>query len=492
MSYPACRRPVLPLALGLLLLGGEATLPRACAQAEPVPFRQGTHAFRRILYDLVGGDNLQPIEASQLGKDPAHTLLIVLGETAVLDRVPDGLFQFIMRGGAALVATDRYVSPERLSLNFNLVITGKPVELQRADRQTGYRGMAECPLLRFPPQWAPAMFQGLQRVASNRPSHLARNLPGSPSLPGVAAFTGGCLVDGEPRLRGVLFAAGGELGTGPHKGRVLVMADHSVFINDMLSQSDNDNFDFALLCLEWLTDGGRRNRVLFVEEGLVQSQFDVAFKDVPPPPLPPLGVIVRAVDSGLRGLEEENAFDRMIQNRVDAVVPRQALQALGLLLTLGVVLYGLVRIGQGRHRTDPSAPLLEPALTKAAPARAVAAQRQQEMLAGGALWEPARALARHWLEDNFGPLLPLIEERALAGRRPLFTVKVTAGPWGRWVRSRQVGRLWQLAFGTPARRVTVREFAALKRRLAELTAAVAEGGLHFEVPAWGEGVRSRA
>jgi hypothetical protein len=479
MRCPVCRLPI--LALALLAFGGEAALPRACAQNEPIPFRQGTHAFRRILYDLVGGKVTPLSRPEQLAKDPAHTLLIVLGETEILERIPDRLYQFILRGGAALVATDRHLSAERLSPEFSVRISGLPVELQRHDRQTGYRGLAECPLVEF---LQPPGFQALQRVATNRPSQLSflqHLVLVQPQV--LATYRGSCLLDGQPRPR-LTFAVGMELqGMGaPRKGRLLVLADHSVFINDMLSQTDNDNFDFALVCLEWLTDGGQRDRVLFAEEGLVQTQFDVTLKDVPPLPLPPLGVILRAVDSGLQGLEEENAFNRMIQQRLDAVPPRRLIQTLGLLLTLGLVVYGLVRIGQGRHRTDPGAPLLEPALTKAAPARAVVEQRQQEMLSAGALWEPARALARHWLEDNFGPLLPLIEERALQGRRPLFTVRVTSGPWGRWARSRQVGRLWQLAYGAPARRVTTREFAALKRRLAELTAAVSAGALSFEVP----------
>jgi hypothetical protein len=495
MRPPVCRLPVLPLlALGLLALGGELTLPRTCAREEGVPFRQGTQAFRRILYDLVGGNNLKPIEPRELSEDPEHTLLVVLGETEVLDRVPDGLFQFILRGGAALVATDRTLSPERLR-GFNLFISGKPVELQRGDAYRGYRGLAECPIARCPILPSPEMVPGIQQlvqtlggfrqVATNRPSELRYWERGIPSPHLVLRFAGKCMVDGEALALPVWCAAATELNRGPRKGRLLVLSDHSVFINDMLWQQDNDNFDFALVGLEWLTDGGRRDRVLYVEEGLVQTKFDMPLKDVPPPPLPPLGVIVRAVNNGLRGLEEENAFNRMIQNRVEAAAPRRLLQSLALMATLGLALYGLVRIGRARHRADPSAPLLEAVLPKAAPAGTVVEQRRQQMVAANSLWEPARALARHWLDDHLGPQLLLIEERALEGKRPLFTVRTTGGPWRHWSRSRQVGRLWRLAYGAPARRVSRREFAALKRQLAELSAAVAAGALRFEVPATG-------
>src|SRR5205807_757161 len=115
----------------------------------------------------------------------------------------------------------------------------------------------------------PRGFEALAHVATNRPSHLIRPAPGLPGmLPFLARFPEECIIEEfGPRQppQELWFAAGGEFGERGRKGRLLVLADHSVFINDMLGRADNDNFTFALLCLEWLTDGGRRDRVLFVE-----------------------------------------------------------------------------------------------------------------------------------------------------------------------------------------------------------------------------------
>jgi len=55
-------------------------------------------------------------------------------------------------------------------------------------------------------------------------------------------------------------------------------ADHSVFINAMLVQNDNQNAVFAYGCVDWLTENGKRKHVLFINEGHLQSRFDTPLK----------------------------------------------------------------------------------------------------------------------------------------------------------------------------------------------------------------------
>ena len=66
-------------------------------------------------------------------------------------------------------------------------------------------------------------------------------------------------------------------------GRVLVLADHSIFINEMMLPSDNGNVEFTYNCLEWLRGDPKdgRNQVLFVEDGTINSRFEVPLKEVP-------------------------------------------------------------------------------------------------------------------------------------------------------------------------------------------------------------------
>src|SRR4051794_41045065 len=66
---------------------------------------EGTHVFRRILHEA----DIAPLkswdELVQAG--PKRTLLVVLGDLDVLAQVPGGPADFLAKGGAVLVASDR-------------------------------------------------------------------------------------------------------------------------------------------------------------------------------------------------------------------------------------------------------------------------------------------------------------------------------------------------------------------------------------------------
>src|SRR5262249_5902621 len=65
-------------------------------------------------------------------------------------------------------------------------------------------------------------------------------------------------------------AVAGDVG----KGRILFLADHSVFVNGMMAPRDDNNVEFTQDALAWLADG-QRTRVLFVEDGKVRTDFKV-------------------------------------------------------------------------------------------------------------------------------------------------------------------------------------------------------------------------
>src|SRR5581483_8121704 len=101
-----------------------------------------------------------------------------------------------------------------------------------------YRGSPECIIIQPAPLTGLILLRGLDRVATNRPGYLVLgNRP--PGLMPMARFPGD---------RDLLFAAGRICGD---DGRILVLADHSVFINEMMMQRDNDNVYFAYNCIEW-------------------------------------------------------------------------------------------------------------------------------------------------------------------------------------------------------------------------------------------------
>src|SRR5262249_7474699 len=126
-----------------------------------------------------------------------------------------------------------------------------------------YQGVSDC-LVVEPREGGPPLFWAPQgnrplRVATNRPSFLypTRRGPLPEGAAVLAEFPRGCyygrnlgyLQKGAPTNP---FAAAATHG----KGRLLLLADHSIFINDMMQQEDNQNVEFAATALNWLKAGG--------------------------------------------------------------------------------------------------------------------------------------------------------------------------------------------------------------------------------------------
>jgi hypothetical protein len=390
----------------------------------------------------------------------------------------------VENGGALLVATDGQ-TPALLERHFGTGVSGTFLTLPTGG-ENAYRRMPECPYIdpvkgARPPLFEPGLpaLRGAppKRIASNKPSHL--NVARWRFLPVLATLPAQC-TDGRGNFHVWDFAVGGDLGN----GRVLVMADHSVFINEMMLQNDNGNIDFAYRCADWLRgDPARpRDRVLYYEDGVVQTQFDIPLKDLPPPPLPPPDTWVGMADEFLRGMEDEGTFRQMEEEGFfDGVVadlmgwlpfwawatPEVKLWTLVVLVvSVALGLYAFVRLGAFRHRPDATVPALAALLEKQAPAGAVIEQRQQALLSDGNLWEAARELARHLfasagISPDAGPAPPVIEARG--------------GWWRRWRARRQWRHLWRLARSAQPVRVSPHDFARLASQVKELQAALAAG-----------------
>ncbi|MCS6849679.1 MAG: hypothetical protein NZ700_00750 [Gemmataceae bacterium] len=454
----------------LLTLGSPVA---AAAAASHAPFGHGTHAFRKLLNDL----HLAALtEADALAADPAATVLIVLGMVDVLDRLPLKLDQFLEKGGAVLVASDRDWPPSWTLPNvLGLVLDSRFVESSR-----NYRNLPACPLVRDIPGSQPPLFNKLV-LATNRPSFL-QPLPKN-RLAALARFARGSMV--VPRISsptdlptplpgGAVFAVGGEWGS----GRILVLADHSIFINDMMLAFDNDNFEFAYQCVGWLSAGGRRTRVLFYEEGQIMPTFDVDLREAGlGPPLPPIQELLPWAFRLGRELEKEGlvgrinaALDRL--EREDAIrsglfgdISGDAWLRVGLTVaSLAAAIWGLWRLSRARFRRPTKATDLAACL--AASPRPVAEQRLRAMIRDDNLAEPARNLARQVLAD--------LGHTAEAAPR----VQVIGGWRQRRRLRRQLDRLWRLAWGQPTP-VSRDDFTALLRQADDLRAAANHGTLRL-------------
>jgi hypothetical protein len=486
-------RCVRPLAGLLGLLAALAVLsPGRCAAQKVDParakaLREGTHVFRRILFD----NGLRPLGElkAMVEEDPSKTILIVQGNLYAVSHVPvspRGLAEFVERGGAVLIAGD-HPPGGGTAVRYIRDLAGVdigPDTMTCPDPESCFHNLPYCPLLRPSESASQTLFKDRLQVATNVPSWLIarKRVPGS--IAPLAYLPPGTVVESrgdlnpwglvlEKRRRPPLFAVGGERG----EGRVLVLADHSIFINEMMLPTDNNNVEFTYNVVDWLREGKKRDRVLFIEDGQVQTKFDIPLKS---PNLSPeeamkmlfdrRNQLLAEAEKGLVRLEEDDAFNRGLLSALERLgwPTWRIVRYLLVLATMLLGAYLFYRLGmRDRFRHDPTVPVLAPALGKTLPAAPLVHQRAEELLKHDNLSEPAADLTRRWFA-RLG-----IEP---AGAEPAFTAQ---GSW--WQRSRQesrLRRLWRLAGGRSRERVTAPQLWRLQRELDQLRAG-------WERGAWG-------
>ena len=447
--------------LEVLVLAALTSVPgKGFAQADASSLARETHIFRR----LFSKQGCKPLtNPDELSKDPSGTVLVILGDPTVLPTLRVDLGDYVRSGGSLLFATDRRMvgwnanAANALS-EFGVRLFGintHPVLVSPPDNPPdGYHGFNDCPMV-MPANSRLPLFVGarggLNRVATNRSGFLSVRREGSPLRP-IAYFP----VDAtHPDMRhgvnfpsSMEFAAAGEVGP----GRVLIMADHSVFINIMLLPKDNDNLEFAGNCVRWLTENGRRQNVLFVDEGRGQNSFDDPM--VPPPsvPFPPADKLVAALDQVFAGLEEENRFNDLFAGLSRSIPKQQAItwSILSLSIMLGV--YAMFRVTSAKQRHEVGIVPLAATIDKLELGRPIHELRAHALVEGGNYWDAAHELAI----DIFEPLMA----SAGPGSR-LKVISDTPFSWNSWRERRQVRALWRLAVDPKPKRWTRRQWLHL-------------------------------
>lgn len=506
-----------------------------CGAVPEISYEQRTDAFRRLLFEL----RFQPLRSfGELQENPSESLFIMLGDPRCLSRkgfFPEGLRSFVEQGGAVLIATDRETkgrAGEELSKLAGVKVAGDLLACSRPDPAENYDESLNCPFVQpiadtsglkgsknvlgtlaafIRVSSRPELFRNPHsvqqdlRVATNNPSYLKRtNLREKRWLifPGgiyrLASLPASCTPDAhsddfsDSSLPDeLLFAVSGRVG----KGRVLVLADHSIFINRMILPRDNGNMEFAANCLHWLRGGvstpmealgalrsgaergnevrqllGQRNKVLFWDDGVIRDNFEVPLKTVPlPPPAPSEPAIVAAIDKTIAQLEANDSFNRALLDQIDDLPggrPRVIRYAV-YLLTLAAALFLVYRfVWRSRHRLDLAVPSLAKTLRDHEPRASLLDQRRRALLRLGNVWEMGHRLAQEVFESA-GVALP-------GASRPRVRM-LSASRWRRWRVQRRVFRLWRLARGDAPAFLSP---AALQRLLCEveqLKSALADG-----------------
>jgi hypothetical protein len=460
------------LTLALTGLAADAVVAQEPAPVPSIPF-DGTEVFCYLLKD-----KFTPVPSIAGLRDVrAEDLLIILfGRPDALgpirQQVGGDLAAFQAGGGSLLIASD-YPDNGRLAA-LGVAISGTPVD-QAVGR--AYRNTEACPLLTEYPLRGPPLFGSLvgHGLATNRPHFIGLRDKGR-ALP-LVSFPDDCFAQtggGWRRLEGPDYHYVVEVrSAAEHPGRCLVIAGHGLFTNGMLLQTDNDNFDFAVSCRNWLREGpaGRpaRRHALLVVDGEVVPSFDVSLKPpTPPVPMPTIQVVNRL----LHGLEREGFFIRLLEDSVDV---RAAARVGLLLLTVALMLYGAKKLTEVRHRPEPGGVLLVGPFAAPAGPQALIRQRHQSQIARAGLWEEARALARQWFLETCG--VPPTDWDRPAPAPPDF--EADGSFWERLRLRRQFTHVWELAAGRTPARLTWAELVRLTSTLQELAEAVHEGRLRL-------------
>jgi hypothetical protein len=461
-----------------------ASLAPAQEPAMPAAVREGTHVFRRILFE----EHFQPIsDFSGAWQEPAGSVLVLLGDMRRLPPeadLPGRLADFVRGGGALLLASDRPL-PEALGAtiaNLTGVVIGDAT-VSCTNPESCYHGRSWCPLLRGADGRGPDLLHssrgGDLLVATNTPAYLVENgwwPKALRSVVPVCYLPEGCTRDDNGRpVRPGLFGVAGSVG----QGKVLVLADNSLFINEMTLRSDNNNVEFSYNCMRWLAEGagGQRDRVLFVENGKIETLFEVPMKDVPDLSEEMLRRALGNLDRGLAQLEDNDTFNRGLIELLHkhGIGPSDVARVVLIAGSVALVAFGFVRLtGRARYRPEAKLPPLEQALVSGLPQGTVLAQRQRAILRDGNLWEAGRSLAREVFVQAGLPEAPHMPSLVIRG-----------GWWQRWRWQRRVRRLWRLAFGPPIRirpgrwQALLGELDQLRRALTDGTIRIADCGLQI-------------
>jgi hypothetical protein len=505
----ALRIRVVGIALaGLLAAAPAAAQPRG---KDRIPERtlapESTELFRGLL-DFHG---LQPLTVSQFDSlPPGDVVVVVFGVTAAFPEGRD-IATFtrtvLQRGGSVLIASDYQGPIGRLfPAPSDLAVTGERVAAH-GEESRRFRNRAECPYVAPTPSLLDlgaagldigsfaeekALFFGRRQIATNRPSALFQGRRQSPYDRNVLAqFPPGC-EDGRtdlPLAENRVFAVGGSGGPGELPFRCLVLADQSVFSNQMLQAADEtggpatQNLAFANDVVRFLRgpDGAVRKHCLFVENGVVRDRFDVVkFSASAPISVPPLPIpsftnpefqrkLTDLVNEQVAARQDRDSFNNFLASSDNRYTT--TLRALALGLGVLAIVYFLSRVWRQRHEPDrPPVPTDTGRIAGSAPPGSIARRREELLQSGN--YTP---LVQDYLRELFG-------ERGLAAAhdpspRTMPALRVS-GPDAKALKS-HIHILWNMAYGPVARPVTYSRWKELEPMIEVVRRAADEGRWGF-------------
>ena len=450
------RSSLTPFVFGVMLAGA---IPSASAQPSPLEEalsgegQFGFHLFQ-LLLEQKGLRTITDFDEA-VTNQPTRTVMVLAGNLDAIGRREwREVFTFIERGGSVLVASDRDVRVPGL-----FRIKAGPVEFSE---QNAYEGYRDCPVVEegLKPH---ALTRNVRRIVANRTGWIStiwESLGPSQTIATLPRFRQG---DQSFAQGGLIEAIETE---NPAPGRLLLVADHSLFVNGMLWHGSNSML--AINTVDWLCHARSRRKLYFSVNG-VALRSGIPVPAIPPGGIPPGGIPPEALpksledvppfelqdlietppeslitfgNSLLRGLEQEDVFDQLLAHQA-ADLPRDEYRQQLYLSIAAMAGYWLLR--QLIRRSRPMEALVSRSVAPPTDARV------QGLVDSGHLLQPLRELAR----DLF---------RTLAGSDD-------PAVWSAWrLTSRISGlrRLELIACDVDRRPVSRRQFCRLAKKIEQV------------------------
>ena len=420
--------------------------------------RFGLDGFR-LLLQRQGLKTLQKDPRAAL-RSPETTVLVLIGDLRATGPLWNRIDRFVAEGGAVLIATDLGSKPIR---GVNLRAGSVPVRGIDA-----YQGYEDCPRVSDLDR-----HHVLLRELFDDVDEIITNVPGFLPLRPVAELR---RIAWLPQTRRKKALMAGYV----RRGRMLLVADHSIFVNEMLLHGDNAKL--ANNVCQWLSQGGERDKLVFISDGLVLPEWELGS----PNRAVPLSELIRAAELArqarrllpgetlveflnrfLTSYEDRNGFNIGLANLFPRFTASKLRVVLRRFVIVGVAMVAaamflrwLVGTRWRLSGQDPNPP--------AEPRELDGVGRQQCGLC-------LRVLARDFFlrhgcaVDDWKPSLP----------SPM--VVVTDSSKAREI-ANDVRRFWSLATARRMRPMGVRKFRRLLRRLQQLQTLQEMGELQLE---WG-------
>lgn len=203
-----------------------------------------------------------------------QTMLIALGNISPAEGFIEN---YLVQGGTVLLATDLRCKIRHPK--FTIRVDG---DLKQARYAADTVGENRDNIVVSAFRRNQKLFEGVRRIATNRPSTLVTNR-GTERVQRAEALAR------YPTLRETWSANRWDYPfvvryAGEQDGRILALPDHSVFNNAMLGIAEADNLPLTLNAIDWLKEGGRSACLLLVD-GVPQipRRLDQVQLYVPPP-----------------------------------------------------------------------------------------------------------------------------------------------------------------------------------------------------------------